>query len=636
VSAFPVSAASIRRIALVFCTSLLLVLAPLTSMHPADAQTQGQVEILTGRIDAGELIIYRLPGLQQGQTLFVHAAGTSGDLDPLVGVLDASADPEAVEAAFEDALAMAVEQGSDPLATSEELRDRYLLAWDDDGGGGLDAALELQIPTDGEYRLFIAGALSALGGASFGHYTLTIGLDAPQVLEGNAEPTGHPIASLDRQATPPGVGVYEVTGSLTPDRPSTFLILQDFDPGDTFYAYIEATSGDLAPILVLQNFARKPIRSANPNGTQPTASIEYTFPREATNYRLVIDGWRDGERTSTGDYRLLVGVNTPKVLDGQAQTGGRPVVREPIDVQLGIKLQQIVEVDQANEFFTAVGSLQMEWNHPGLAFNPSDCQCSVKTFTGNSFDEFIRQAEGKWPEFTFENQQGNRWSQNQVAVIWSDGHALYFERFTTSFQVDFDFRQFPFDTQQFAIRVDGLFPVEYQVFSDLEGFSEISTEHGEDEYIITGFNTETTSVTSSTGSVTSRFTFSFTAPRHINYYIFQVFVPILLIIIVSWITFFLKDYGRRIEVASANLLLFIAFSWSLSDNYPRLGYLTFLDAVMAIMFVVNAFVVAYNVWLRRLEINGQGERADRIDTVLDWAYPIVYFLLFAVVVSIFF
>jgi len=105
---------------------------------------------------------------------------------------------------------------------------------------------------------------------------------------------------------------------------------------------------------------------------------------------------------------------------------------------------------------------------------------------------------------------------------------------------------------------------------------------------------------------------------------------------VSWATFFLKDYGQRIEVATGNLLLFIAFSWSLAENYPRLGYLTFLDALMAAMFVVNALVVVYNVWLKRMEQGGSGERADRIDSVLDWAYPLAYGVFLAVIVLWFF
>ena len=70
------------------------------------------------------------------------------------------------------------------------------------------------------------------------------------------------------------------------------------------------------------------------------------------------------------------------------------------------------------------------------------------------------------------------------------------------------------------------------------------------------------------------------------------------------------------------MFVFIAFSFSLADNYPRLGYMTLLDAVMLLTFVINALLVVYNVWLRRLEMNEQAELANRIDSVLDWVYPI--------------
>jgi hypothetical protein len=532
-----------------------------------------------------------------------------------------------LESAAESALDKVLAAGIDPLEAFDQVRDQYTLAWDDDSGGGLAAALEYEIPAGGDYRLLTSGALSFLGGETFGDYDLWIGLDAPQVLSGEAEPTGDTIALLDVETTPPGAGVQQVTGSFTPEKRSTFVELHDIGPGDTLYATIEATSGDLRPTIVLRNYAHKPIRTANLDGRDTVASLQYTFPDQASNYWLEISSCCGDEQVTSGDYHLLVGVNVPEVLSGQAEPGGRPVVREPIDVQIGIKLQQIIDVDQANESFTAQASMQMEWTDPALAFNPDDCQCSLKTFSGSTFNEFLTAVEGRWPEFTLQNQQGNRWTQNKVAVVWSDGRVRYFERFTTDFQVDFDFRPFPFDTQEFIIRVDALFPEEFYTFSDLEGFSEISTEHGEDEFMITGFETSVTSVQASTASTTSRFTFSFTAPRHLNYYALQVFIPILLIVGVSWITFFLRDYGRRIEVASANLLLFIAFSFSLSDNYPRLGYLTFMDYVMAVMFVVSALVVAYNVWLKRMEIKGEGDRADRIDRIGDWVYPLALVLL---------
>jgi hypothetical protein len=606
--------------------SPLLVLSLFLTAQPAQAQQAGQVQRISGRIDAGEVTIYRLPDLQAGQTIYVRMEATSGNLDPSVALIEPGVHPEDLEAVAESAYDRALSGGVDPLELLDELRDRYTLAWDDDSGGGLAAAFEYGIPASGEYRLLVMGSLSFLAGASFGDYDLWVGLDAPEVLSGQAEPTGDTIALLDADATPPGAGVQVLTGSLTPEKGATFVELHPFAAGDTLYAAIEATSGDLRPVLVLRNYASKPLRTGNLDGGNTAASLQYAFVEGARNYQLQIRACCDDQATS-GDYRLVVGVNAPEVLSGEAEPDGRPVIREPIDAQIGIKLEQIIDVDQANESFTAQATMQMDWQDPALAFNPDDCQCDVKTYTGDSFDRFVEEVEGRWPEFTFQNQQGNRWTQNKVVVAWPDGRARYFERFTTDFQVDFDFRPFPFDAQEFIIRVDALFPEEYYTFSDLEGYSEISSEHGEDEFRITDSQTVITSEPASNAASISRFTFRFEAPRHLNYYLLQVFIPIALIVGVSWITFFLRDYGRRIEVASANLLLFIAFSFSLSDNYPRLGYLTFLDYIMAAMFVLSSLVVAYNVWLKRMEMRGEGDKADRIDRVGDWVYPLANLVL---------
>lgn len=57
---------------------------------------------------------------------------------------------------------------------------------------------------------------------------------------------------------------------------------------------------------------------------------------------------------------------------------------------------------------------------------------------------------------------------------------------------------------------------------------------------------------------------------------------------------------------------------------------------MAIMFVINALVIVYNVWLRRMELQEKGEVAERIDSVMDWVYPLMYVAAFGVVVRLFF
>lgn len=45
---------------------------------------------------------------------------------------------------------------------------------------------------------------------------------------------------------------------------------------------------------------------------------------------------------------------------------------------------------------------------------------------------------------------------------------------------------------------------------------------------------------------------------------------------------------------------------------------------MVITLVANAHVVVYNIWLRRLEMDGQAGRAEGIDNYLDWLYPITF------------
>jgi hypothetical protein len=169
------------------------------------------------------------------------------------------------------------------------------------------------------------------------------------------------------------------------------------------------------------------------------------------------------------------------------------------------------------------------------------------------------------------NQQNNRWIQNEYVLVLSNGDASYFERFTTTFQApDFDFRQFPFDTQTFYIRVDSLFSTDFVHFTPSD-FTEIGTQLGEEEWFVTDHEVEVITESSSTGQDTSSFIFRFYANRHLSFYVCRIFVPLILIISVTGITFFMHDYSKRVDATTANLLLFIAFNFTITGELPRLG-----------------------------------------------------------------
>jgi hypothetical protein len=614
---------------------LLLVAMFGTASLAAAQDEQARVQRISGLLEADEIHAYLLKDLQSGDRLAVSMRSIAGDLDPALGIVDDSQPLGEAMSRYQADLARLLAEDASAALVVEDLRNQYFLAWDDDSGDGYAAALTYVVPAAGDYVLLAAPSLSALGRATSGDYEMLIGLNAA---DGAATPSGAPIA--ERLPNPLGlpVSVEQATGTLTATAPIVSLPLVDMEVGEVLTAYAEGTSGNLVPRIILRDYGGKGLEAGNLGGQEPRATLQYTMTEDALGYTLEVQAAALPDGTVTeGDYRVLVGIDAPEVLTGQAPPQGDKVLKGPIEVKTGVRILRISAVDSPNENFSVVASVRMDWTDPTLAFSPDSCNCAVKLYTEKEFDRFLAEVGSRWPDFIFFNQLGNRWVTSRAAAIWPDGRARYAESFNTTFQADFDFKKYPFDTQTFPIYLDLLYGTSAYTMTELPGYSGIDPAHGEDEFIISDFTTMPGTVTpSAADNPVSRLTFSFSAPRHLNYYFLQIFLPILLIILISWFTFFLRDYTRRIEAAAANILLFIAFSWSLAGNYPRLGYITFLDAVMGVTFAVNVLVLLYNVYMKRLETQGKDERVQHIDNILDWAYPLSYAALIGMVILLFF
>ena len=298
-------------------------------------------------------------------------------------------------------------------------------------------------------------------------------------------------------------------------------------------------------------------------------------------------------------------------------------VTEPLRVAVTINIDQITNIDQVAENFTAVGTIRLGWFDPVFAF---DVDAFGRDYRAISADEFVRAAEARAtvaPAFVLQNQQGNRWVQESFVVIQSNGTIEYYERFTSTFQAPyFKFRKFPFDTQEFFVEIISANPVDVLIFDADHERSGLGPLLGEEEWMFGPPELSLSIATGITGLESAKVALRLEGRRHLQYYIFRIFLPILTMIIITWGTFFLDEYRKRIDLASANLLVFVAFNFTISSQIPRLGYMTFMDWIIISMFVVTASIIILNVFLQQLDRVGKRDISDQLDKVI---IPLGYF-----------
>jgi len=301
---------------------------------------------------------------------------------------------------------------------------------------------------------------------------------------------------------------------------------------------------------------------------------------------------------------------------------------KPLEVAVGVRVDQITDVNQKSENFGVVANLRLEWTDPILAFDAHEFGRDFKTYTVPAFTRFVDEYGLLTPAFVIHNQQGRRFSEEQSITVFADGHAVYLERFSTILQApDFDFVQYPSDSQQFFVHIDSTWPIGYVRFQAMQEYNGLGERLGEEAWIFEENWAKVSEVDGITGNPSSRFTLGFIGQRHLDYYVLRIYIPLTIIILVSWATFFLRDFSKRIDIGSGNLLVFVAFNFTISDNLPQLGYVTFLDAILVIAFVLTGLVVVINVMFRRMEFSGRETLARQIDQYTIWLYPVGFALL---------
>ncbi|MFW2365261.1 MAG: hypothetical protein ACN4GW_02535 [Desulforhopalus sp.] len=618
-----------RSLSSAFTLTFFLIVSFLFGGQPAVAAPIRHIQEVQGYLEEGSRVVYTLSDLKKGDMLYAYITSTNGNLDPLIGISDTD---KSVDLTPEEILEAVVGSPQDLVTSFTEFTNNRFLAWDDDSGRGYDASLQFQIPEDGTYFIFVESTITSQTfatlepGFTSGAFRMLFGKNAPEVADGKGEPVGQPIAAVDQRYVQRNVFVQRLDVKLSEKKPVTFHHFKKLQPGDLIFVRLSNRGSSPLPQLFITDFGSKPLVFGNIVERDNSVLLKYQTPKDADNLFLYVDASNSDTIPVGAEYRLDVGINAPEVLHGDVIENGLYVFQQSTNVKIGLSVDQIANVDQQSETFSVVGSLQLIWQEPALAFSPDKCECVIKKMGLDKLKAYASENDILLPNFIFFNQQGNRWVQGQYILIEPSGRATYNERFTTTLQEpSFDFRAYPFDRQRFNIRVDLLLPTEAFLFEGVDRPGNAPGDQlGEEEWSVIDYVQKVETVSLGRNHETSRFTMSLDVERHLNYYIIRILIPLFLIISVSWVIFFLKDYGRQLEVASGNLLVFVAFNFTISEDLPRLGYLTLLDRMIITSFCCAALVVLISVFQKRLETKGRGDWASRIDKIVLVSYPLVY------------
>jgi hypothetical protein len=124
---------------------------------------------------------------------------------------------------------------------------------------------------------------------------------------------------------------------------------------------------------------------------------------------------------------------------------------------------------------------------------------------------------------------------------------------------------------------------------------------------------------------------SFTAHRMVGYYIFKIIVPLILIVAMSWIVFWIdpRQGGSQIGVSVTTMLTLIAYRFSVGILLPKVSYLTRMDVFIlgsTILVFSALIVVVATSFLARTE---RLDPALAVERVSRFAFPLAFLALCA-------
>jgi hypothetical protein len=260
----------------------------------------------------------------------------------------------------------------------------------------------------------------------------------------------------------------------------------------------------------------------------------------------------------------------------------RPIPEDggPTPVYVAMGLLNVDEINSAKQNFTANLYISARWNDPRqIHEGPGD-----RVFYLNEI----------WhPQLQFLNQQKVFRTFAEIVYVEPSGLVKYAQRVWGPFSQPLDMKDFPFDTQAFTIQVAaaGLPPTDVVFETNPDKPSGISPEFSLPDWKILDWklDLEPYHPLGADREIAS-FSLKFRAQRYISHYLLKIILPLVLIVIMSWIVFWIdpSESSTQIGLATTSMLTLIAYRFMVGGSIPVIPYLTRMD-----LFILGSTILVF-------------------------------------------
>jgi Neurotransmitter-gated ion-channel ligand binding domain/Neurotransmitter-gated ion-channel transmembrane region len=285
------------------------------------------------------------------------------------------------------------------------------------------------------------------------------------------------------------------------------------------------------------------------------------------------------------------------------------------EVTVGVYLFDIDEIDDVRQRFNVDMFVNIAWQDPRLALPEQEQSARIRT---------LPLSEIWTPRGLIVNDRGLSPRLPLVADVDALGNVVYRQRLYGELAVDLDLKDFPFDTQFLPIDVisyqynpdEVRFSPNTRIASDTEAFSAEGWSFNLLETEFREFSVP------AVGVVRPRVTFVVQAKRNAQYYVLTMFLPMSLIIFMSWTAFWIQPnvVPPRIAISTASIFSLIAFGFSIRLSLPRVSYVTradlFVIGCTLLVFLALGAAVIGSRWASADKL----EQAIRLNAAIRWIY----------------